>query len=141
MEQLSLQLLLLSCTNKSNFVSILYLGLLLMFLLMKNKTKGMLYMSWAFGFTIITEYILSLTNLTTVNSPQNFPRPFDSYPCNVAVPQPDWDEYTKANHKYKIADCSNLPEYNFPFPWFLQVDFLYNNLNWAIFFSIDIEFY
>lgn len=110
MEQLSLQLLLLSCANKSNFVSILYLGLLLMFLLIKNKTTGMLYMSYAFGATLVFEYFLSLINLTTVNSPMKFPYPYENYPCDT-------------DRSAKLADCSNLPEFKFWFPWFLTNEF------------------
>ena len=49
MEQTSLLLLLLSCANKSNIISILYLFVLLTFLLIKNKTTGMLIMSYSFG--------------------------------------------------------------------------------------------
>lgn len=69
--------MLFSCANKSNIVSVLYLGLLLTFLLIKNKTTGMLYMSYTFGITLALEYILSLTNLTSLNNPQPFPRPYD----------------------------------------------------------------
>ena len=69
-----------------------------MFLLIKNKTTGMLYMSYAFGVTLVFEYMLSLINLTTVNSPMKFPFPYENYPC-------DTDSATK------LADCSNLPEF------------------------------
>jgi hypothetical protein len=83
MEQLSLQLLLFSCANKSNIVSILYLGLLLTFILIKKKTTGMLIMSYAFGTILALEYLITLTNLTVVNTPQSFPRPFEYYPCRT----------------------------------------------------------
>jgi hypothetical protein len=49
MEQLSLFLLLLSAAYKSNLISILYMGILLSFLMIKNKTTGMLIMTIAFG--------------------------------------------------------------------------------------------
>lgn len=61
MKQLSPQLLLFSCANKSNLVSVLHLGLLLAFLRVKNKTTGMLYMSYTFGVTLTLEYVLSRT--------------------------------------------------------------------------------
>lgn len=115
MEQLSLQLLLFSCANKSNLVSVLYLGLLLAFLRVKNKTTGMLYMSYTFGVTLALEYVLSLTNLTSLNNPQQFPAPYAAgYPSQTQ------------------------PEGEFAFPWFLKVAFLRENLQWAHFFSIDI---
>lgn len=116
LEQISLQLLLFSCANKSNIVSILYLFLLLTFLLIKNKTTGMLYMSYTFGFTLAVEYLLTLTNLNSWNSPSPFPDPYDEgYPSK------------------------DIPEGEFIFPWFLKVEFLRDNLEWAHFFSIDIE--
>lgn len=52
MEQTSLLLLLLSCSIKSNVISVLYLFVLLSFLLIKNKTKGMLVMTYTFGLTL-----------------------------------------------------------------------------------------
>jgi hypothetical protein len=116
MEQISLQLLLFSCANKSNIISILYLGLLLTFLLIKNKTTGMLYMSYVFGITLALEYLVTLTNLNSVNSPMTFPSPYsDGYPSK------------------------EFPEGAFVFPWFLKIGFLRENLSWAHFFSIDIE--
>lgn len=116
MEQISLQLLLLSCANKSNIVSVIYLGLLLTFLLIKNKTTGMLYMSYTFGIILATEYIISLTNLTSLNNPMPFPAPYnEGYPSK------------------------EFPEGQFVFPWFLKVEFLRNNLHWTNFFSIDIQ--
>jgi hypothetical protein len=53
MEQMSLFLLLLSAAFKSNLVSIIYMFILLAFLLIKNKTKGMQIMTIAFGFILI----------------------------------------------------------------------------------------
>lgn len=87
MEQISLQLLLFSCANKSNIVSVLYLGLLLMFLLIKNKTTGMLYMSYTFGITLAIEYILSLTNMTSLNNPMKFPAPYDEGYPSKEIPE------------------------------------------------------
>lgn len=86
-----------------------------MFLLIKDKTRGMLYMSYTFGFTLATEYILSLTNMTSLNNPMKFPAPYDEgYPSK------------------------EIPEGQFIFPWFLKVPFFSENLQWAHFFSIDI---
>ena len=88
----------------------------------------MLYMSFVFGITIACEYIASLTNLTAANSPMPFPYPFQNYPCQN---MPNDTMYT--------PNCSNLPETRFVFPWFIKNDFLFNNLDWAVFLSIDVE--
>ena len=62
-------------------MSILYLGLLLMFLLIKNKTTGMLIMSFVFGTTLALEYVVSLTNFTSLVNPMPFPAPYnEGYP-------------------------------------------------------------
>jgi hypothetical protein len=80
MEQLSLLLLLFSCANKSNIISIIYLVLLLKFLTISNKTTGMLYMSYTFGTVMALEYISTLFNLTSISSPMTFPYVFRQYP-------------------------------------------------------------
>ncbi len=36
-------------------------------------------------------------------------------------------------------DCSILEDYNFYMPWFFKFDLLKNNLEWDLFFSIDID--
>ena len=68
-EQLSLLLLLLSCVYKANIVSIVYLTILLIFLRIKDKTKGMLIMAYTFGIAVAIEYLAALTNLSSLNSP------------------------------------------------------------------------
>lgn len=47
--------------------------ILLIFLLIKNKTTGMLIMSYTFGLTLGLQYIILLTNLTSANNPYKFP--------------------------------------------------------------------
>jgi hypothetical protein len=75
----------------------------------------MLYMSYTFGLTLALEYICSLTNLTSLNNPMEFPAPYnEGYPSK------------------------EIPEGQFVFPWFLKNDFLKENLHWAHFLSIDI---
>jgi len=52
-----------------------------MFLLIKNKTTGMLIMSYVFGITLTLEYLVSLTNFTSLLNPMPFPAPFnEGYP-------------------------------------------------------------
>ena len=40
-----------------------------MFLVIKNKTKGMLIMTYIFGFVLGFQYITALLNLTSYSSP------------------------------------------------------------------------
>jgi len=80
MEQLSLFLLLLSAAYKSNLVSILYMFILFSFLMIKNKTTGMLIMTIAFGVILAAQYIAVLLNLTSLTSPYEFPPEFNPYP-------------------------------------------------------------
>lgn len=52
-----------------------------MFLLIKNKTTGMLIMSFVFGTTLALEYVISLTNFTSLVNPMPFPAPYnEGYP-------------------------------------------------------------
>ena len=132
MEQLSLLLLLFSCANKSNIISIIYLSVLLTFLLIKNKTTGMLIMSFVFGATLAIEYLCTLTNFTSLNNPMPFPKPYDQgYPrlreVNVTLP----------SSRNVTVERELINE--FIFPWFPNVPALGDNLIWAHFFSIDIE--
>ncbi len=131
MEQLSLFLLLLSCANKSNIISVLYLGLLLTFLLIKNKTTGMLIMSYVFGFTLACEYLCTLTNFTSLSNPMDFP-----YPYNAGYPRLHEVNLTLPSSETVAVSRELINE--FPFPWFTQNEFLNNNLIWSHFFSIDI---
>ena len=73
----------------------------------------MVIMAYTFGFTLATEYFLLLTNLNSVNSPMEFPTDLAPYPVKN--------------------------EELFLFPWFFKIDFLKNNLNWTVFFGIDID--
>lgn len=116
-EQLSLLLLLLSCANKANLISIFYLGILLMFLLVKNKTTAMLYMSYTFGTVLAFEYLLTLFNLSSANSPMIFP---ENYPIFPPI----------------VNGTATSP---FMIPIFLNSQSLTNNLEWAAFFSIDFN--
>lgn len=74
----------------------------------------MLIMTYAFGIIFATEYILMLTNLTSLNSPMPFPANMEPYPVKEDA------------HEFII-------------PWFTKVDFLRENLIWTSFFGIDIE--
>ena len=75
----------------------------------------MLYMSYVFGITLALEYIVALTNFTSLVNPMKFPKPYnEGYPSK------------------------EKPEGQFIFPWFLKIEFLRENLEWTNFLSIDI---
>jgi hypothetical protein len=116
LEQLSLLFLLLSCCAKSNIISFIYLFIVLIFLRIQDKTKGMLYMAIIIGISLCLEYILMVTNLTSLNSPMPFPYHFSPYPTAV--------------HTKEI----------YAVPWFLKYDFLKNNLEWTMYLGINIEY-
>jgi hypothetical protein len=85
-----------------------------MFLLIKDKFKGMLILSFTIGFTLIFEYFLTLTNLSAANTPMPFPKPFSRYPCRdklIINKKTDKREYNTAGE----PDCTNMRSYFFPF--------------------------
>lgn len=73
-------------------------------------------MTYVFSLTLALEYLLMLTNITSYNSPMEFPSYYNPYP---AITYKDEDLYV--------------------IPWFLQVPFLKENLNWTVFFAINLE--
>ena len=115
LEQLSLLLLLISCAIKNNIFSIIYLVILLIFLKIKNKTTGMLIMSYTFAFTLAIQYLMLLTNLTSQNNPYGFPKEWNPYPS---------EEY---------------PQGYFIIPWYLKVPFLANYPTINHFLGLDPE--
>ena len=86
MEQISLFLLLLSAAYKSNLISIIYMGILLCFLVSKNKTAGMQVMTLVIGSVLVLQYLAVLLNLTSLTSPYSFPPPFMTYPNMTTSP-------------------------------------------------------
>ena len=83
LELIILQLLLFSCAQRSNIISIIYLGLLLMYIKVENKEKSILNISRAIGISLLIEYSLVLVNITAMNSPMTFPSPYEFYPCST----------------------------------------------------------
>lgn len=73
-------------------------------------------MTYTFGITLALEYACMLTNLSSLNSPMEYPIHFNPYPGIV----------DKDHGK-------------FIFPWVMHVDFLNMNPNWTVFLGIDIE--
>jgi hypothetical protein len=86
----------------------------------------MIYLAYSFGSVLIIEILMTLMNLTVANSPMDFPKPFEFYPCSL-------------NNSTQMIDCTNDPQ--FPFPFYLHSDFLKNNLKWTIFLGLDIQFF
>lgn len=84
MEQVSIQLLLFSCGQKSNIFSIVYLVLLfLSIIVIKKRATGMRFIGNTLGVVLLVKYLLVLTNLTFANSPMGFPKDFKYYPCEA----------------------------------------------------------
>jgi hypothetical protein len=96
-------------------VSIIYMFILLAFLLIKNKTKGMQIMAVAFGLILIIQYIAVLFNLTSSTSPKIFPPEFNPYPN------------------------STYPQGYYTIPLYLKSDFLRDHLVWTHFFGFDLQ--
>ena len=80
-ELIILQLVLFSCAQKANIFGLLYLGLLIMYLIIDNKQKGILIIAQAIGYSMIIEYLFTLLNLNYANTPMPFPSPHLYYPC------------------------------------------------------------
>lgn len=115
LEQFCLMLLLVSCAYKSNIVSLVYLLFMFIYINLKNKTTGIIILVYILGFFLIGQYFLTLSNLTSANSPMRFPVMY--------VPYPSKEE----------------PLGHFAFPWFLKNEFLRENLDWSYFFALGFE--
>ena len=87
----------------------------------------MRFILYSVAANFVIEYLLTLTNLSVANSPMRFPSPYEHYPCTY--------DGTKMN-------CpTSADQQEYPFPWFMRFDFLRENLDWALFFSIDVQFF
>ncbi len=65
-----------------------------MYLVIDDKRKGILILANVIGYSMIFEYLMTLLNLTSLNSPMQFPEPYQEYPC------------MKPKDNSSIADCS-----------------------------------
>jgi hypothetical protein len=52
-----------------------------MYLKIKDKQQGILIVAKVIGFSMIFEYLMTLLNLTSLNTPMIFPEPYQNYPC------------------------------------------------------------
>jgi hypothetical protein len=77
----------------------------------------MLYMSYTFGTVLAIEYLTTLLNLTTANSPMSFPSFYPIFP--------------------EIVDGVATSPYFIPL--ILKSEFLRTNLEWTSFFTIDLK--
>ena len=91
--------------------------ILLVYLLVKNKTTGIQIMTISLGVILVLQYIALLFNLTSSTSPYEFPPQFNPYP-KIGSPYP-FGEYLV--------------------PVFLKNKFLREHANWMHFFSLDIQ--
>ena len=129
MEQMSLQLLLFSCAHKSNIFSIFYLILLLIMIKIAKKATGMRYIIFAVSANVVFEYMLTLTNMTNANSPMEFPSQYTLTPCKLDATLPTQ------------ISCPEDGGSEFLFPLFMKSAFLRENLDWALFLGIDVQFF
>jgi hypothetical protein len=74
---------------------------------------------------------MTLTNLSFANSPLSFPKEYQYYPCVEQTIPP-----TEGGAASTVVNCN--VEQQFFFPWFTGIDFLKNDLEWTMFFSIDV---
>jgi hypothetical protein len=118
MEQVSIQLILFSCAYKSNVFSIFYLGLLLCMILRSNKQEGMRFTLICLVASVGLSYLVTLTNLTSANSPMTFPRSYLTFPCE------------------KLPEC---PLTTFTFPLFMHSELLRNQLDLVLYLGINVQ--
>lgn len=96
-----------------------------MYLLVEDKQKGILNLAKIIGFSMIFEYFMTLMNITTLNSPMQFPAPYQNYPC------------LPPNEGSSAPDCSKIYNSGYAMPLFINT-FLKNNLPWAMYLGIDV---
>lgn len=96
-----------------------------MYLLVEDKQKGILNLAKMIGYSMIFEYLMTLLNLTSLNSPMTFPDPYQNYPCQ------------KPNTGQTLADCSKIYNSGYTMPIFMNT-ILRDNLPWAMYLGIDV---
>ena len=111
-EEVIMLMILISAVQKDSIFSIFYL-ITVFYYAYSRKVSAMVFLSYVVAIVMFLTYFLTLTNLTSVTSPMPFPYPFNPYP-------PD--------------DLSGNPQ--FVIPWYLRVNFLAQNREWALWLGI-----
>jgi hypothetical protein len=74
-------LLLISSVYKDSVVGLVLLFGIFLFLV-RRKIKTIARLAWITGISMIIQYGLALSNLTSDNNPMDFPFPFNPYPTS-----------------------------------------------------------
>jgi hypothetical protein len=114
LEDLIQLLLLISAVYKDSVIGLVLLLGVLLYMIRRN-VRTLVRVSYLIGITMVVEYGLALSNLSSSNNPMEFPYPFNPYPFP--------------------ADS----EGQFFIPWYKKVPFLKNSLDWCLYFSIGIS--
>jgi hypothetical protein len=111
----SIQLMLLVSSVYKDSVIGLFLLLGVFIYMMRRKIKQMQRLAWIVGISMILQYGLAVSNLTSENNPMQFPSPFNPYPT------------------------SDKDEGRFIIPWYRKVPLLRDNLDWALYLGMGIS--
>lgn len=74
-------LLLISSVYKDSVISVILLFGVFLFMV-RRKIKTISRLAWIVGVSMIVQYALALSNLTSANNPMDFPYPYNPYPLN-----------------------------------------------------------
>jgi hypothetical protein len=107
-------LILISSVYKDSVIGlILLLGILLF--MVRRKVKTVARLAWIVGISMIVQYGMALSNLTSDNNPMDFPFPFYPYPT------------------------SSSDEGEFFIPWYRKIPLLNNSFPWQIYLSLGVS--
>ena len=83
-ENLTMLILMISITLKSNQFSLIYLAFIYKYIFVVNKTSMLVRMTAYISACLTFQYMLFVLNLTPEISPQQYPRQFAKYPYGAA---------------------------------------------------------
>lgn len=83
--------------------------------MVRRKIKTISRLAWIVGISMIVQYGLALSNLTSANNPMDFPYPYNPYPL-------------------KKAD-----EGKFLIPWYRKIPFLKDSFPWQVYLSLGVS--
>lgn len=107
-------LILISSVYKDSIIGLILLFGIFLFLV-RRKVKTIARLAWIVGISMIVQYGLALSNLTTENNPMDFPFPFNPYPVNAA------------------------DEGEFFIPWYRKIPLLKDSFSWQIYLSMGVS--
>jgi hypothetical protein len=83
-ENVTMLILMISITLKSNQFSLIYLAFIYKYIFVVNKTSMLVRMTGYISVCLTLQYMLFVLNLTPEISPQQYPRQFADYPYGPA---------------------------------------------------------